>query len=299
MSPSVLEWENLRLDRNSCQVTYKNNLLNLTPLEYGLVELFLQNSQQVFSLTELLESLWAMRKQPKQKAVRWHIQGLRHKLKAAGAPANFIETVYGLGYRLCRQKTFCTSSKASQSASLIETFPSADSQSDDPDSSTKEEEQRNLPIHQFSPSPLHPSNLSFQPFSLCVPPSFFAVPALSVPDPHQLPTQLQIQAAMVSVWQRFKDKIVARVIVIEQAIAAVRLGELSEGLRSEAESEAHKLAGSLGTFGFPCGSLLAKEIEEIFNSGAFLGENEALHLGELLAVLRNELLETEKYPGSG
>ncbi|HEY9298639.1 MAG TPA: winged helix-turn-helix domain-containing protein, partial [Phormidium sp.] len=105
MSPSVLEWENLRLDRNSCQVTYKNNLLNLTPLEYGLVELFLQNSQQVFSLTELLESLWAMRKQPKQKAVRWHIQGLRHKLKAAGAPANFIETVYGLGYRLCRQKS--------------------------------------------------------------------------------------------------------------------------------------------------------------------------------------------------
>jgi len=34
------------------------------------------------------------------QAMRSHLRGLRQKLKAAGAPKNFIETVYGLGYRL-------------------------------------------------------------------------------------------------------------------------------------------------------------------------------------------------------
>jgi len=37
---------------------------------------------------------------PEEHTVRAHIKGLRQKLKAAGAPADLIETIYGLGYRL-------------------------------------------------------------------------------------------------------------------------------------------------------------------------------------------------------
>ncbi|MFN6559083.1 MAG: response regulator [Nostoc sp. ChiSLP01] len=96
----ILERGNLRLDPSSCEVNYAGNLLPLTPKEYGLLELFLRNSQRVFSCGMILEHLWSYEDTPQEEAVRTHIKGLRHKLKAVGAPSDFIETVYGIGYRL-------------------------------------------------------------------------------------------------------------------------------------------------------------------------------------------------------
>ncbi|MCL6436237.1 MAG: response regulator [Leptolyngbyaceae cyanobacterium HOT.MB2.61] len=97
---SVLEWGNLRLDPKSCEVTYGAQPVSLTAKEYALLELFLRNSRRVFSCGAILENLWSFEDVPSDEAVRTHIKGLRQKLKAAGAPANLIETVYGIGYRL-------------------------------------------------------------------------------------------------------------------------------------------------------------------------------------------------------
>ncbi len=96
----VLEWGNLRLDPTSCEVDYDTKNLSLTPKEYSLLELFLRNSRRVFSCGMILEHLWSYEDIPSEEAVRTHIKGLRMKLKAAGAPSNLIETVYGIGYRL-------------------------------------------------------------------------------------------------------------------------------------------------------------------------------------------------------
>ncbi|MBV6626921.1 MAG: response regulator [Rivularia sp. (in: Bacteria)] len=96
----VLEWGNLRLDPISCEVNYDTKDLSLTPKEYSLLELFLRNSRRVFSCGMILEHLWSYEDIPSEEAVRTHIKGLRMKLKAAGAPGNLIETVYGIGYRL-------------------------------------------------------------------------------------------------------------------------------------------------------------------------------------------------------
>ena len=97
---AVLEWEKLRLNPGSAEVTYNGNLLNLTPKEYLLLELFLRNSNIVFSRSEILDHLWPMEEAPKEDTVTAHIKGLRQKLTKAGAPNYLIETVYGLGYRL-------------------------------------------------------------------------------------------------------------------------------------------------------------------------------------------------------
>jgi DNA-binding response OmpR family regulator/HPt (histidine-containing phosphotransfer) domain-containing protein len=96
----VLNWEHLTLDPRNYEVTYQDRLLNLTPKEYGLLELFLRYSRRLFSCGAILQHLWAYEDTPSEEAVRTHIKGLRHKLKAAGAPVDFIETVYGIGYRL-------------------------------------------------------------------------------------------------------------------------------------------------------------------------------------------------------
>jgi DNA-binding response OmpR family regulator len=98
--PTVYELGELRLDPSACEVFYGDKLLALTPKEYGLLELFLRNGRRVFSSSQILERLWSLEEPPAEETVRTHIKGLRHKLKAAGAPADFIETVHGLGYRL-------------------------------------------------------------------------------------------------------------------------------------------------------------------------------------------------------
>lgn len=99
-SQPVLEWGDLQLDPSSCEVTYNSQPLLLTPKEYALLELFLRNSRRVFSCGVILEHLWAYEETPGEEAVRTHIKGVRQKLKAAGAPGDLIETVYGIGYRL-------------------------------------------------------------------------------------------------------------------------------------------------------------------------------------------------------
>lgn len=98
--PPVLEWENLRLDPSICEVTYKEQPLHLTPKEYRILELFLRNSHQTFNRSQILEHLWSFQEPPGEETVKVHIRSLRQKLKLAGAAADFIETVYGLGYRL-------------------------------------------------------------------------------------------------------------------------------------------------------------------------------------------------------
>lgn len=99
--PPVLEWGKLRLDPNIFQVTYDEKELHLTPKEYGLLELFLRNSNRVLSRSVIIDHLWSFEEDPpSEETVKVHLKDLRKKLKMAGAPANLIETVYGLGYRL-------------------------------------------------------------------------------------------------------------------------------------------------------------------------------------------------------
>ncbi|MBH8575278.1 response regulator, partial [Nostocaceae cyanobacterium CENA369] len=118
-SQPILKWGNLQLDPQSCEVTYNQDLLSLTPKEYGLLELFLRNSRRVFSCSMILEHLWSYEDTPGEEAVRTHIKGLRHKLKSAGVPSDLIETVYGIGYRLKPQEEEVESKKLEIGGELL------------------------------------------------------------------------------------------------------------------------------------------------------------------------------------
>lgn len=98
-SPQI-EWAGLRLDPSCCQVTYAGELLLLTPKEYNLIELLLRHPGQLLSRAAIIDHLWSIDAPPAEDTVKVHMKSLRKKLKAAGAPADLIETVYGMGYRL-------------------------------------------------------------------------------------------------------------------------------------------------------------------------------------------------------
>lgn len=101
--PPILEWRHLSLDPVKHEVKYQNKPLNLTPKEYSLLELFLRNSRRIFSHSSMIDLLWSYEECPNETTIRSHVKSLRKKLKNSGVPDDFIETVYGVGYRL---KTF-------------------------------------------------------------------------------------------------------------------------------------------------------------------------------------------------
>jgi diguanylate cyclase (GGDEF)-like protein len=95
----VLEVAGLQLDPSRGQVTYQEQVLKLTPKEYGLLELFLRNPSRLFSRGQIIEHLWTFEDIPSEESVKAHVKGLRQKLNKAGAE-NWIENIYGMGYRL-------------------------------------------------------------------------------------------------------------------------------------------------------------------------------------------------------
>lgn len=104
MSP-ILKWGELNLNSNTCKARYREQAIKLTPKEYCLLELFLRNGGKLLSRSAILENLWSFEEPPDEDAIKAHIRRLRKKLAKVGADSNFIETVYGLGYRL--NSSFC------------------------------------------------------------------------------------------------------------------------------------------------------------------------------------------------
>lgn len=97
-----------------------------------------------------------------------------------------------------------------------------------------------------------------------------------------------LTAALAQLWERRRDGFAARVQRVEAAVAALLRGTLEEPLRAEAEAEAHKLAGALGTFGVPRGSELARELEQSFAADRIAGES-AARLNEVVLALGCEV----------
>ncbi len=240
----------LSLNLNSREVTYGEQLLRLTPKEYGILELLLRHQTQVFSPAAILESLWSMAECPGEDTVRSHIKGLRRKLKAAGAAADFIETVYGLGYRLHGS-------------------PDDPAPQDKPVPQGKSMSQPNPPV-------------TAQP----------ATSPIASPFPNPQPSTVskaQTLAAVDTLWEKFKSKMVQRVECLEQAAIALRNGQLDWPLQQQAQAEAHKLAGSLGNFGRTRGSQLAQALETLWQADKLLEQTQAQQVGELTVALRCEV----------
>ncbi|MEM8642722.1 MAG: response regulator transcription factor [Cyanobacteria bacterium P01_G01_bin.54] len=95
----VLRWGALQLDTESRDVSYDGTQLSLTPKEFGMLALFLQNGRRILSRAVLIDRCWASEDTPDEETVKSHIKTLRSKLRKAGAQ-ELIETVRGVGYRL-------------------------------------------------------------------------------------------------------------------------------------------------------------------------------------------------------
>jgi HPt (histidine-containing phosphotransfer) domain-containing protein len=82
-------------------------------------------------------------------------------------------------------------------------------------------------------------------------------------------TALQPEATrelLSRLWQRSVPLVRERLATLDAASAAAHTGKFPDDLRIRAIDEAHKLAGSLGMFGYPESSALATEIEALLEA---------------------------------
>ncbi len=74
--------------------------LDLTSTEFDLIHHFAKHPNQVFSRTQLLESVWGYQHSGYEHTVNSHINRLRTKIEKNAASPKIIQTVWGVGYRL-------------------------------------------------------------------------------------------------------------------------------------------------------------------------------------------------------
>jgi len=85
------------LDQARHEIRVRNQVVNLTPLEFRLVTLLMENRGHVMERDKLLDRVWGYGVGVTTRTVDTHITRLRFKLGEAGSS---IETVRGFGYRL-------------------------------------------------------------------------------------------------------------------------------------------------------------------------------------------------------
>lgn len=107
------------------------------------------------------------------------------------------------------------------------------------------------------------------------------------PSRSQFPTQ-ELDSVN-RVLERFRPTFAKRVAGLERTTSALLAGDLSDELRQQARQDAHNLAGSLGTFGYPEGSRLAQQIEHLLMGQSALGQEEASQFKQLVSALGQEL----------
>ena len=94
-----LSYAGLTLYPTDNRVTYNDKPVSLTAKEFGLLVLFMEHPQKVYSKANLYESVWNEEYCFEDNTVSVHVSNLRAKLKKATG-ADLIETVWGIGYRM-------------------------------------------------------------------------------------------------------------------------------------------------------------------------------------------------------
>jgi HPt (histidine-containing phosphotransfer) domain-containing protein len=102
----------------------------------------------------------------------------------------------------------------------------------------------------------------------------------------EISAQQSMTEALNRLWNQFKPEMEERVGVLDAANQALAVDKLSMDWRAEANSAAHKLAGTLGTFGLTRGTVLAREAEVIYSGDAEPDPNSLPRLEEIAHELR-------------
>ncbi|MBQ8510336.1 MAG: response regulator transcription factor [Clostridia bacterium] len=100
VKPSQLTVGGISIDDDAKSVTLDGQPVSLTPREYEILRLLMQNAGTVFSPKELYRRVWGEEPYGAENAVAVHIRHLREKLEITPAEPRYIKVVWGQGYKM-------------------------------------------------------------------------------------------------------------------------------------------------------------------------------------------------------
>lgn len=97
---SLILVKDLVIDKSKHSVKLKENDIQLTPLEFAILELLASHPGQVFSSEKIYETVWKEPYGYSDNTVMVHIRNLREKLEVNPREPQYIKTVWGVGYKV-------------------------------------------------------------------------------------------------------------------------------------------------------------------------------------------------------
>lgn len=97
---NTLEYNGLTIDENNNVASLDGTELSLTAKEFSILLMLLKYPDKVFSKANLFESIWQEEYIAEDNSLNVHVSNLRAKLKNISPEKDFIDTVWGIGYRL-------------------------------------------------------------------------------------------------------------------------------------------------------------------------------------------------------
>lgn len=103
-SQSFFQHKDLILNFEKNTVFLQGKELFLTAKEYAILELLMKYPDKVFSKANLFQSIWGTEYISEDNTLNVHISNLRNKLKNINQEEDYIDTIWGIGYRLHKAK---------------------------------------------------------------------------------------------------------------------------------------------------------------------------------------------------
>ncbi len=102
LAPAVLRISDLVIDLEGHTVQRGGDLLDLTPTEFNLLSALAAQPGRAFSQLQLLEAAQGTAFEGYERTIDAHIKNLRAKLEPDPKNPQYIETIFGVGYRFIR-----------------------------------------------------------------------------------------------------------------------------------------------------------------------------------------------------
>jgi two-component system alkaline phosphatase synthesis response regulator PhoP len=104
-APPMMEWGAIRMDVARRMVTVNGQHVDLTPTEFDILRTLMEHPGYVFTRSTLIERSLGFDYESLERTLDTHIKNLRRKIEPDPKQPTYIQTVYGVGYRLERPTT--------------------------------------------------------------------------------------------------------------------------------------------------------------------------------------------------
>lgn len=97
---NILKYKDIVMEPENFKVMVAGEEVKLTKREFRILELLMQHPEKVFTKNNIYESVWNEEFLGEENAVNVHISNIRQKLAKVNSGENYIQTVWGIGFKM-------------------------------------------------------------------------------------------------------------------------------------------------------------------------------------------------------